>query len=167
MRSGSFGGDGRIHSAEPSGSFNVAVGGLSNQVGIRGTANGATVNRAVASDLLAMGSAAPGLQCRKVAGMAAATSSAPSSVIAPLYDEAADVWMYIDPSGRQQGPCSILQFRIWLRNLVKDENLPGEYEKFLSCAVWRQLPSGNDWLAGENSSGSLRTTVSELLRKLP
>ncbi|KAK9906350.1 hypothetical protein WJX75_000376 [Coccomyxa subellipsoidea] len=46
-------------------------------------------------------------------------------------------WYYIDPQGKTQGPCTIRQFREWLRHMRGDRNLHEELKRFSEVSVWR------------------------------
>ncbi|PNG99192.1 hypothetical protein TSOC_015035, partial [Tetrabaena socialis] len=91
-----------------------------------------------------------------VAPCAAAASAAAAAAAIEPAGEAAEEWWYVDPSGRTQGPCSIRQFRSWIKYLAQDESYKEEYNEFRTCAVWRQ---------GAEAAGG-RTTLAQLLMLL-
>lgn len=47
-------------------------------------------------------------------------------------------WYYVDPQGNTQGPCTIAQFRSWLRTLAEDPQFADEHKQFMSVDVWKE-----------------------------
>ena len=47
-------------------------------------------------------------------------------------------WFYVDPQGNTQGPCTIAQFRSWLRTLADDPQFADEHKQFMSVDVWKE-----------------------------
>ena len=47
-------------------------------------------------------------------------------------------WYYVDPQGNTQGPCTIAQFRSWLRTLAEDPKFADEHKQFMSVDVWKE-----------------------------
>eukprot|EP00210_Caulerpa_lentillifera_P003115 g2977.t1 len=48
------------------------------------------------------------------------------------------VWFYVDPRGNTQGPCTIQQFRSWLKTLAEDPQYVDEHQQFRGVSVWRE-----------------------------
>jgi len=53
------------------------------------------------------------------------------------HSETECVWYYVDPQGNTQGPCTIQQFRSWLRTLAEDDKFADEHKQFMSVDVWK------------------------------
>ncbi|GIM16771.1 hypothetical protein Vretimale_19361 [Volvox reticuliferus] len=114
------------------------------------------------------------------AGQMGATNvgiSAVATVSSLHHDEAAMVWFYIDPMGQKQGPCSIQQFRSWLKYLGQNAAFQDDYEKFRTCSVWKdpqhqhphqhQQEGGRDGVTTRDGFSEKRTTtLSDLLQSL-
>lgn len=47
-------------------------------------------------------------------------------------------WYYVDPQGSKQGPCTIEQFRGWLKTLAEDPQYKEEHKQFMSVNVWKE-----------------------------
>jgi hypothetical protein len=45
-------------------------------------------------------------------------------------------WLYLDPDGMQQGPCSVAQFRTWLATLAGNPALGEQLAQFREAATW-------------------------------
>ncbi|KXZ41289.1 hypothetical protein GPECTOR_576g627 [Gonium pectorale] len=90
----------------------------------------------------ASGGAAGGAASLPHPGAAAATATVAAATGGGGGKEDAVVWYYIDPHGQQQGPCSISQFRSWLKYLAENPDMRSEYDKFRVCTVWQAGDAG-------------------------
>jgi len=48
------------------------------------------------------------------------------------------IWFYVDPQGNTQGPCTIQQFRSWLKTLAEDPQFVDEHKQFRGVSVWKE-----------------------------
>lgn len=60
----------------------------------------------------------------------------PNAEFSHSEDECA--WFYVDPQGSKQGPCTIEQFRGWLKTLAEDPQYKEEHKQFMSVNVWKE-----------------------------
>ena len=61
-----------------------------------------------------------------------------ASTVVLRHPETECAWYYVDPQGNTQGPCTIAQFRSWLRTLAEDPRFADEYKQFMSVDVWKE-----------------------------
>ncbi|KAK9906608.1 hypothetical protein WJX75_004899 [Coccomyxa subellipsoidea] len=80
-------------------------------------------------------------------------SAGPSLPAPSKHDEHRMEWLYLDPKGETQGPCSIADFKKWLGALRVQAHMRREYEEFQSCLVWRK----------DDRDRATRTTLRKLL----
>lgn len=62
---------------------------------------------------------------------------APPPPLPARCNEDEKTWYYIDPQNQTQGPCSINQFKTWIKQLKSDRKYDREYEQFVKVDVWQ------------------------------
>lgn len=53
------------------------------------------------------------------------------------HDEEELAWHYVDPDNKQQGPCSLTNFRNWTTTMGKQPHMQAHYLSFLQVGVWK------------------------------
>ncbi|KAL6761655.1 hypothetical protein V8C86DRAFT_804723 [Haematococcus lacustris] len=69
-------------------------------------------------------------------GPARPAAAGGGATVARLPPASEQAWLYLDPEGQQQGPCSIAQFRNWLSTMEQRAELQEQLKQFQAAPVW-------------------------------